>query len=424
VSDIFASYDDQDRDRVRRLVQAFEAHGWSVWWDRMISTGAPFARVIERELNAASCVVVVWTHTSIQSDWVRAEADEGWKRGTLVPVLLDSVDPPMPYRQVQAVDLVEWDGERTHPGFEKLVADLQQRIKAKPARAPAVPVQRNRQSRMMSAVVGAGLLAVAALVLWRQGLFGLAETARPGIESGAPAKQSASSDVARTASGHWQASVKYPDGATYEDRFTFDVAGSRLSGTASMRGYGNRRGIVDGVVTGNVLSFRTRGSVQFNLFAARDVTYLYDGTLDDTGLRFTLREEAGGGPSVSFIATRISEEQANRMATGGTRPRIGGIETGNHYSLQHVRQVFARMEDAVQACYQAAEFDQVKHEFVTYLLSFNAGGRLEQLEVRPGGSSLDTCMKDALSKDDWGPTDTGQPGTVRLSITARLPWNP
>jgi hypothetical protein len=422
LSDIFASYDDQDRDRVRRLVQVFEAHGWSVWWDRLISTGAPFARVIERELNAASCVVVVWTHTSIQSDWVRAEADEGWKRGTLVPVLLDSVDPPMPYRQVQAVDLVEWDGEPTHPEFEKLIADLQERIKAKPARTRAVPVQRHRRSGMIFVVLGAGLLALAALVLWRQGLFGPTETARPGVESGAPA--ATSSEVARSASGHWQATVTYPDGATYEDRFTFDVAGSRLSGTASMRGYGNRRGILDGVVTGNVLSFRTRGSVQFDLFAARDVAYLYEGTLDGTGLRFTLREEAGGGPPVGFIATRISEEQANRIATGGTRPRIGGIETGNHYSVQHVRQVFARVEDAIQACYQVAEFDPVEHEFVTYLLSLSAGGRLERLEVRPAGSSLDACMKDVLSTVDWGPTDTGRPGTVRLSITARLPWNP
>ena len=167
----------------------------------------------------------------------------------------------------------------------------------------------------MFAVVGAGLLALVALVLWRQGPFGLAETARLGIESGMPA--AASSDFARSASGHWQATVTYPDGATYEDRFMFDVAGSRLSGTASMRGYGNRRGISDGVVTGNTLSFRTRGPVQFDLFAARDITYLYEGTLHDTGLRFTLREEAGGGAPVSFIATRISKEQANRIATGG-----------------------------------------------------------------------------------------------------------
>jgi hypothetical protein len=39
MSDIFVSYDDQDRERVRRIVETLEARGWSVWWDHRISTG-------------------------------------------------------------------------------------------------------------------------------------------------------------------------------------------------------------------------------------------------------------------------------------------------------------------------------------------------------------------------------------------------
>src|SRR5262245_40752587 len=127
MSDIFVSYDDQDRPRVRRIVEALEARGWSVWWDHRISTGEAFATVIARELAAASCVVVAWTDTSVHSHWVRAEADEAWRRGTLVPVLLDRVKPPMPFGQIQAADLVDWH-EHEHPGFAKLVADLHERI--------------------------------------------------------------------------------------------------------------------------------------------------------------------------------------------------------------------------------------------------------------------------------------------------------
>ena len=76
MSDIFLSYDDVDRDRVRTLVGALEARGWSVWWDHRLAAGAAFSEVIERELEAAGSVIVAWTRTSVDSEWVRAEADE------------------------------------------------------------------------------------------------------------------------------------------------------------------------------------------------------------------------------------------------------------------------------------------------------------------------------------------------------------
>jgi hypothetical protein len=427
MSDIFVSYDDQDRERVRRIVETLEARGWSVWWDHRISTGEAFATVIERELEAASCVIVVWTGTSVHSDWVRAEADEAWKRRKLVPVLLDRVKPPMPFGQVQAADLVGWH-EQGHPGFARLIADLRERIGKAPTHVE--PVTRPAFfGRPRTVATGAALLiAIATAVAWYAG-SPESEPADAGAgNAGGVAALASESAVATPPAadptGHWQARVTYQDGASFDERFTFEITGRELSGTASMRGYGYRRRILDGIVDGNRLTFRTTGTVQTSLLGARDLTYFYSGTVERDAIRLTVEEEGQGDPAVAFTASRISAEEASRIATGGTRPRLSGLSTGNMYALDRVRAVVADRQDALDACYQAAEFDEVNHEFVDFTLALNAAGELEQFEMRPQVASLESCMREVLSAIAWGKTDTGTGGTLRLSISARLPWNP
>jgi hypothetical protein len=124
VSDIFISYANQDRSRVRTLADALSAHGWSVWWDRQIPAGRTFDQVIAEALASARCVVVLWSRQSIQSHWVREEAEEGRKRGILIRVLLDAVQPPLGFSRIQAADLVHWDGTRTSEVFQQLATGI------------------------------------------------------------------------------------------------------------------------------------------------------------------------------------------------------------------------------------------------------------------------------------------------------------
>ncbi|MGH7806730.1 MAG: toll/interleukin-1 receptor domain-containing protein, partial [Thermodesulfobacteriota bacterium] len=120
MSDIFISYKSSDRERVRVLVEALEGRGWSVWWDREIPPGKTFDQVIEEELNAARCVIVVWSKDSVLSEWVKTEASEAARRGIFVPVLIDDVKIPLEFRRIQAAWLVDWQGKLPHPGFEQL----------------------------------------------------------------------------------------------------------------------------------------------------------------------------------------------------------------------------------------------------------------------------------------------------------------
>jgi len=114
MSDLFISYASEDRSYVVELVKEFESQGFTVWWDYHIEPGTSFDRRIEEALDDSSCVVVVWSEYSINSDWVRAEAAEGLARNILLPILLDEVKPPLLFRQKQAISLVDWKASTKH----------------------------------------------------------------------------------------------------------------------------------------------------------------------------------------------------------------------------------------------------------------------------------------------------------------------
>jgi NAD(P)-dependent dehydrogenase (short-subunit alcohol dehydrogenase family) len=101
MADIFVSYASADRDRAKALAEALATQGWSVWWDRTIPPGRQFDEVIEEELAAAGCVVVLWSKASVASSWVKTEAADARDRrrrisrsGKLDPSRLTSSSAP------------------------------------------------------------------------------------------------------------------------------------------------------------------------------------------------------------------------------------------------------------------------------------------------------------------------------------------
>jgi hypothetical protein len=146
MSDVFISYDSQDRVRVMPLIKVFQRRGWSVWWDRTIPPGKSYDLVIGSALEAAKCIVVVWSQYSVNSNWVKDEADEGLQRNILVPVVIDEVKIPFGFRRIQAARLVGWTGgRRVHPEIKILIDSIKNTLGPSAATAPAKP-RRKRET--------------------------------------------------------------------------------------------------------------------------------------------------------------------------------------------------------------------------------------------------------------------------------------
>ena len=132
MGDIFISYSREDRLAAGRLAEALKSNGWSVWWDPDISPGEIWDELIERELANVSCVVVLWSATSVNKQWVKAEATEAQARGILVPVFIENVKPPLAFRQIQAAPLADWRGESEHAGFQQLLCTICKLVGSRP----------------------------------------------------------------------------------------------------------------------------------------------------------------------------------------------------------------------------------------------------------------------------------------------------
>lgn len=137
MADIFLSYAREDLAWASRMATALTERGWSVFWDRGIPTGKSFDAVIERELELARCVIVLWSRNSIGSDWVKAEAGEGVRRGVLTPAWIEDVRIPLEFRRLQTARLIGWTPGRSHPEFDRFVNDVARTIGADPT--PIVP---------------------------------------------------------------------------------------------------------------------------------------------------------------------------------------------------------------------------------------------------------------------------------------------
>ncbi len=155
MADIFISYDREDKPRIRSFVRKLEKLGFSVFWDPHIPAGQDFADYISQALKDAGCVIVVWSERSIISDWVKDEAGEGKERGILVPILLDSVKPPIGFRSIQAADLTGSQPSRSSKQFDKLVNDIDSLLRTTRGQLPAKRVaelkrETSRQSQQPS----------------------------------------------------------------------------------------------------------------------------------------------------------------------------------------------------------------------------------------------------------------------------------
>lgn len=180
---IFFSYSRTDREQALPIIQALKQAGYSVWWDGLLKGGDRFLQVTENALETCDVVLVMWTRTSVNSDWVRDEATRGRDCKRLLSVSLDGTEPPLGFRQIQYVDLSGAGNAAMRPGFPRVLEALEQfggaataqpltvlqdSLTAAPTAAPTGALTR----RNLMVGGGIGLLATGGtFTAWQSGIF-------------------------------------------------------------------------------------------------------------------------------------------------------------------------------------------------------------------------------------------------------------
>ena len=101
--------------------------------DVQTHVGRRWHKEIEKELHAARAVVVLWSATSRDSDFVLEEAEYGKRKEILFPAFIERVEFPYGFGRIQTADLIGWAGDTDHPGLAELLASLKEHLNSREA---------------------------------------------------------------------------------------------------------------------------------------------------------------------------------------------------------------------------------------------------------------------------------------------------
>jgi hypothetical protein len=132
--DVFLSYHRQDRHVAGMIADHLQALGLTLWWDVAINSGESFVGKITQNLDAAKAVIVLWSTSSIRSEWVLSESSRAYDQNKLIPVAIERgviKNLPLPFHVLHTL---EWRGPESLPD---LAAALERfGLRTKPPRPP------------------------------------------------------------------------------------------------------------------------------------------------------------------------------------------------------------------------------------------------------------------------------------------------
>jgi TolB-like protein/tetratricopeptide (TPR) repeat protein len=328
--DIFLSYSRDDQATARRFAEAFERAGFSVWWDQTLNAGEAYDEVTERALEEARAVVVLWSKKSVASRWVRAEATQADRSGTLVPAMIEDCKRPIMFELTQTADLSNWSGNPDDKTWQGYLASVRRFVEKSgtgsgatpPTPSPPVPGRSRRISPAVVAI-GAAALLVAGAVLWGLNRSSNDTTAQPATAA-ANAPGAAATDVSLAVLPFLNMSSD-PEQEYFSDGLSEELL-NQLSKVPDLRVIGRTSSFafkgqdadprrigetlgVNHILEGNVRKAGNQVRITAKLINPVDGSQLwsdtYDRSLDDI---FAIQEE---------IARTVVGQLQLRMGTGG-----------------------------------------------------------------------------------------------------------
>ena len=128
MSEVFISYKQEERDRMRPIAAALRSLKVEVWFDERLSPDKAFTEEIEHIANLCGAQLVCWSPAAVKSEWVRGEAEVGRQRGTLVQAMIEPCTLSPPFNVIHAENISEWRGQPEHTGWQKLLDVIGRKI--------------------------------------------------------------------------------------------------------------------------------------------------------------------------------------------------------------------------------------------------------------------------------------------------------
>jgi hypothetical protein len=266
-----------------------------------IQGGDDFTAVIGEKVSQCSALLAVigdrWLtltgpdgtrRLDAPGDFVRLEIARALERGVrVIPVLVSGALMPRPedlpeaLRRLSVHQAVEVRDAHFHADAGQLIELLQKTVPGLGARTPRVAPWVIPAAAILIAVAG---IATVSGVRYRQSKEAAAQ-----VES-----------AAASVRGKWSGTVKYDWGDSYAETFDFDAAGRELSGTASF--LQRARGILDGKLEGNRVSFTTKSMVSIGDKSYEDKHY-YKGTVEGDAIKFSMMTDSSAESHVPVYFT-------------------------------------------------------------------------------------------------------------------------
>ena len=167
MADVFLSYARSSANAAELVAKALRAHGYSVWFDESLPAHRAYSEVIEEQLQAAAAVVVLWSDEATRSQWVRSEANRARETSRLIQVRLDDSRLPMPFDQIQCVDLSHWRGDPKAQPWQIVVSSVAALADRAPTRGATQGHQFTSRRVMIIGGTSVAVAAAAGFTAWR-----------------------------------------------------------------------------------------------------------------------------------------------------------------------------------------------------------------------------------------------------------------
>ncbi|HET9231021.1 MAG TPA: toll/interleukin-1 receptor domain-containing protein [Vitreimonas sp.] len=111
MADVFISYSQLDRERVKPLAERLGSLGYSVWWDKPERARQASVDERERAFDAAKAVLVVWSVNGRDAMEVHGDAAHALDCGKLLQLKIEPLALPTPFEAIAVADMTgagEW----------------------------------------------------------------------------------------------------------------------------------------------------------------------------------------------------------------------------------------------------------------------------------------------------------------------------